>query len=57
MNISKNIIVVADHSKFGHVVAIRTAPITAVTKIIANLGGPKDVLQTIRQMGIQIIEV
>jgi DeoR family transcriptional regulator of aga operon len=57
LNISKNVIVVADHSKFGHVAAIRTAPITAVTKIITNLGGPKDILQTIRQMGIQIIEV
>lgn len=57
LNISKNVIVVADHSKFGHVAAIRTAPITAVTKIITDLGGPKDILQTIRQMGIQIIEV
>jgi DeoR/GlpR family transcriptional regulator of sugar metabolism len=57
MSISKTIIVAADNSKFGHVAAIRTAPITAVTKIITNLGGPKDILQAIRQMGIQIIEV
>jgi DeoR/GlpR family transcriptional regulator of sugar metabolism len=57
MNISKTILVAADNSKFGHVAAIRTAPITAVTKIITNFGGPKDILQAIRQMGIQIIEV
>lgn len=57
LNISKNVIVVADHSKFGHVAAIRTAPITAVTKIITNLGGPQDILQAIRHMGVQIIEV
>jgi DeoR/GlpR family transcriptional regulator of sugar metabolism len=57
MNISKTIIVAADTSKFGHVAAIRTAPITAATKIITNFGGPKDIIQAIRQMGVQIIEV
>jgi len=56
-NISRNIIIVADHSKFGHVAAIRTAPATTAAKIVTNIGGPKDILQTIRQMGIQIIEV
>jgi DeoR/GlpR family transcriptional regulator of sugar metabolism len=54
---SKTVIVVADYSKFGHVAAIRTAPITTATTIVTNLGGPKDILQAIRQMGIQIIEV
>lgn len=57
MNTSKTVIIAADHSKFGHVAAIRTAPITTVTKIITNSGGPKDILQAIRQMGVQIIEV
>ena len=57
LNISKNVIVVADHSKFGYVAAIRTAPITAVAKIVTDAGGPKDILQTIRQMGVQIVEV
>lgn len=56
-NISRNIIVVADHSKFGHVAAIRTAPVTTAAKIVTDAGGPKDILQTIRQMGVQIIEV
>lgn len=57
MNISRTVVVAADHSKFGHVAAIRTAPITTATKIVTNVGGPKDILQAIRQMGIQIIEV
>jgi DeoR/GlpR family transcriptional regulator of sugar metabolism len=57
MNTSKTVIVAADNSKFGHVAAIRTAPITTATKIITNSGGPRDVLQAIRQMGVQIIEV
>lgn len=57
MSISKTVIVAADNSKFGHVAAIRTAPITSVTKIITNVGGPKDILQAIRQMGVQVVEV
>ncbi len=57
MNTSKTVIVAADHSKFGHVAAIRTAPITTASKIITNVGGPKDILQAIRLMGIQIVEV
>jgi DeoR family transcriptional regulator, aga operon transcriptional repressor len=57
LNISKTIIVVADHTKIGRVAAIRTAPITAITKIVTNKGGPKDILQAIRQMGVEILEV
>ena len=57
LNISKTVIVAADNTKFGYVAAIRTAPITVVTKIITDVGGPRDILQAIRQMGVQIIEV
>lgn len=57
LNISRTIIVVADHTKLGHIAAIRTAPITAITKIVTNKGGPKDILQAIRQMGVEVLEV
>jgi DeoR family transcriptional regulator of aga operon/DeoR family fructose operon transcriptional repressor len=57
LNIGKTIIVVADHSKIGHVAAIRTAPISAVTRIVTDKGGPKDILQAIRRMGVEILEV
>jgi len=57
LNISKTVIIAADNTKFGYVAAIRTAPITVVTKIITDAGGPRDILQAIRQMGVQIIEV
>jgi len=57
LNIRKPKIVVADYTKIGRVAAIRTAPITAITKLVTNTGGPKDVLQAIRQMGVDILEV
>lgn len=57
LGISKNVIVAADHAKFGHVAAIRTAPVTAATTIVTNTGGPRDILEAIRKMGVRIIEV
>jgi len=54
---SKNILVGADHSKFGYVAAIRTAPVTAATTIISDSGGPKDIFEAIRKMGVRIIEI
>jgi DeoR family transcriptional regulator, aga operon transcriptional repressor len=57
LQISKTIIVVADHTKIGHVAAIRTAPITAINTIITSKGAPKDILQAIRQMNITVLEV
>ncbi len=57
LTISKKIIVVADHSKIGHTAAMRAAPITSITKIVTNKGGPKDIIQTFRQMGVEVLEV
>jgi DeoR family transcriptional regulator, aga operon transcriptional repressor len=57
LSISKNVIVVADHSKIGHVAAIRTAPISSVTRLVTNKGGPKDVLLAIHRMGVEVQEV
>lgn len=57
LNVSKTVLVVADHSKFGHVAAIRTAPVTAASMIVTDSGGPKDILDVIRKMGVRIIEV
>jgi DeoR family transcriptional regulator, aga operon transcriptional repressor len=57
LGISKKIIIVADQSKIGHVAAMRIAPITAISRLVTNKGGPKDILQAIHQMGIEITEV
>jgi DeoR/GlpR family transcriptional regulator of sugar metabolism len=57
LTLSKNVIVAADHTKLGHVAAIRTAPISAARKIVTSVGGPKDIIQAIRRMGIEVIEV
>lgn len=57
LSISKTIIVVADQSKIGRVAAIRTAPITAISKLVTNKEDQKDILQAIRQMNVEVLEV
>lgn len=57
LNVSRNVIVVADHTKFGNVAAIRTAPVTAASLIVTDSGGPRDILTAIRKMGVRIVEV
>ncbi len=57
LNLSKNVIVVADHSKFGHIAAVRGAPITAASMIVTDVGAPKDMVQTLRQLNVKVLEV
>jgi DeoR/GlpR family transcriptional regulator of sugar metabolism len=55
MNISKNIIVVADHTKIGRVTTSRTADITAVRMIVTSKLAPVEIVESIRQRGVEVI--
>ncbi len=57
MGLSKNVIVVADHSKFGRVAAVRGAPIAAASLIVTDAGAPRDMIQTLRQLNVKVLEV
>ncbi len=57
LGLSKNVIVVADHSKFGRVAAVRGAPITAASMIVTDVGAPKDMVQILRQLNVKVLEV
>jgi DeoR/GlpR family transcriptional regulator of sugar metabolism len=45
----ENVIVVADHTKFGFVASGKTAPITAVKTIITTKKAPCDIVEEIRE--------
>jgi DeoR/GlpR family transcriptional regulator of sugar metabolism len=51
------VIVVADHSKLGHVAASMTAPITAATRIVTGRQAPSEVIRAIRQRGVEVLLV
>lgn len=57
MAISDHIIVLADHTKFGHIAASRTAPATAANLIVTDERASKEIVDQIRILGIEVIQV
>jgi DeoR/GlpR family transcriptional regulator of sugar metabolism len=57
MRMSDNVIVIADHTKFGHVATSRTAPVTAAKVIVTTLEAPLAIIESIRKQGVQVIQV
>lgn len=57
MNISENIIVVADHTKIGKVSTSRTADLTAAKTIVTSKLASLDTVRLIRQQGVEVILV
>ena len=51
----KNIIIVADHTKFGFVAKNHTAPITAIKSIVTTPNAPKEIVDAIREKGVEVI--
>jgi DeoR family transcriptional regulator of aga operon len=54
LQISKTIIIVADHTKFGKVAAIRTAPLNAASRIISGVETPPEFVDVVRKMGVEV---
>jgi DeoR/GlpR family transcriptional regulator of sugar metabolism len=56
LKIGKEVIVAADHTKFGYVAAIRTAPITMADMIVTDDKVPDEIVDAIRISGTQVIK-
>ncbi len=57
LSVSDNIIVVADHTKIGRVTTSRTADVTAARTIVTSRLAPPDIVECIRQRGVEVILV
>jgi len=57
LGISDNVIVVADHTKIGHVATSRTAPVTSVSTIITSDEADKTLVKEIKKLGVEVIVV
>jgi DeoR/GlpR family transcriptional regulator of sugar metabolism len=55
VNFAPEVIVVADHSKFGKVSTALVAPITSVGKIVTDIRTSPELINEIRQLGIEVI--
>lgn len=54
---SKQVIIVADHTKFGQVSAIRIAELSAVDQIITNVGADPKHVREIEESGVVVTQV
>ena len=52
---ASEVILLADHSKFGREALVRVAPLTAVQRIVTTPGVDPDEMAAIRDMGIEVI--
>ncbi len=55
--IGEQTIVVADSTKFGHVAASRTAPVTAAHLIVTDVKAPPEIVATLEAMGVRVLQV
>jgi DeoR family transcriptional regulator, aga operon transcriptional repressor len=57
LGISNNVIIVADHTKFGFIAASRTAPVTAARTIVTTTLAPAEIVERITRQGVRIVQV
>jgi DeoR/GlpR family transcriptional regulator of sugar metabolism len=57
MNISDNVIIIADHTKIGHVSTTRAAHIEQASLIITGNKAPKEMIEAIEEKGVEVILV
>lgn len=56
LSISPQVIILADHSKFGRVSSMLVAPISAADTIITDQAAPETLLDEFRALGIRVIQ-
>lgn len=55
LGIALQVVILADHSKFGRVSSMLVAPVTAANVIITDKAAPQKVIDELREKGIQVI--
>ena len=54
LRIAPQVIIVADHTKFGRVSSVLVAPVTAAHVIITDLGTPAETVAELRALGLEV---
>lgn len=57
LNIASQVVVVADHTKFGRICSIFVAPVNAANAIITDSGIDTEIANELRALGIQVLTV
>lgn len=54
-SVSENVIVVADHTKIGHIATYKTAEINSVKSIVTTKKASTDIVEQIRKKGVEVV--
>ncbi len=57
LGIAPKVIVVADHTKFGRVSSVLVATVTAAHMLITDQKTPKDCIQEMRELGVEVLQI
>ena len=57
MEVSADITLLADHSKFGQVAASIVAPVTLLDRVITDIGISPEFEEGLRELGVEVITV
>jgi len=52
---SEQLIIVADHTKFGKVCLMPVAPVERAAKIVTDAGVPPEFVERLRERGVEVI--
>ena len=55
LRIGREIIILADHSKFARISSSFVAPLTVVSTLITDPAAPPDFVSSLRELGIQVV--
>ncbi len=55
IDFSSEVILVADHTKFGKVSTALVAPVTSVSKIVTDTAAPPEVIEELKKLGIEVM--
>ena len=57
LGIAPQVIVVADHTKFGRVSSVLVAPVTAAHMLVTDSNAPEECIQEMVELGIEVIQI
>jgi DeoR/GlpR family transcriptional regulator of sugar metabolism len=55
MAAAREIIVLADHTKFGKIATVRQAPIEKIRRLITDSGAPEASVAALRERGVEVV--
>jgi DeoR/GlpR family transcriptional regulator of sugar metabolism len=57
MSIGRQIVILADHSKFGRISSVLVAPVNSVNLVVTDRDTPSDCVERLKELGVHVMVV